>query len=94
LNDVSHSSKPAALSPQSAARADATPAVAAATIENTTLFQALSRIRRRSRNITVDLETAKRKTELQVGGIGPFMVIESGGRALAPPIRRSPHNSG
>jgi topoisomerase IA-like protein len=94
LNDVSHSSKPAALSPQSAALADAIPIVAAATIENNTFFQALSRIRRRSRNIIMDLETAKRKTELQVGGIGPFMVIESGERALAPPIRRSPHHSG
>jgi hypothetical protein len=36
------------------------------------LFQALSRIRRRSGNIIVDLETAKRETGLKVGGIGPF----------------------
>jgi hypothetical protein len=36
------------------------------------LFQALSRIRRRSRNIIVDLETAKRQTGLKVGGMGPF----------------------
>jgi hypothetical protein len=72
LNDVSHSLKPSALSPQSTARADTTPAAAAATIKKTTLFQALSRIRRRSKNIAIDLETAKRETGLKVGGIGPF----------------------
>ena len=83
LNDVSHSLKPAALSPQSAARADATPSAAAATIENNAVFKALSRIRRRSRNIMVDLETAKRKTGLKVGGIGPFDGYRLGERALA-----------
>jgi hypothetical protein len=36
------------------------------------LFQALSRIRRRSRNTVEDLETAKGETGLKVGGIGPF----------------------
>jgi hypothetical protein len=36
------------------------------------LFQALSRIRRRSQDIIGILETAKRETGLKVGGIGPF----------------------
>ena len=88
LNDVSHSSKPAALSPQSAARAVATPTVAAAAIENTTLFQSLSRIRRRFRNIIVDLETAKRKTGLKVGGIGPFNGYRVGQAGFGPTHRQ------
>ena len=72
LKDVSHSLKPAALSPQSAARGDATPIVAAAMIENNPIFQTFSRIRRRSANIVVDLETAKHENGLKVGDIGPF----------------------
>src|SRR5579871_5566565 len=45
LNDASHSLKPSALSPQSAARADATPIVAAATTANIDPFK-YPRIRR------------------------------------------------
>jgi hypothetical protein len=48
------------------------------------LFQALSRIRRRSRNIVVDLETAKRKTGLKVGGIGPFNGYRLGRAGVGP----------
>ena len=85
LNEVSHSLKPAALSPQSAARADATPTAAAAKIENNTLFQALSRIRRPSGDIIVDLATARRKTGLKVGGMDPSMIIHSRERACRRP---------
>src|ERR1700747_664512 len=44
LNEASHSLKPSALSPQSAARAEAVPSAAAAAIENNTVFKALNRI--------------------------------------------------
>jgi hypothetical protein len=83
LNDVSHSLKPSALSPQSAARADATPIAAAATIENNSAFKTLSRIGPRSRNTSLDLEIAKRKTGLKVGGIGPFDGYRLRERALS-----------
>ena len=88
LNDVSHSLKPAALSPQSAARGDATPIVAAAMIENNPIFQTLSRIRRRSKNTAVDLETAKRETGLKVGGIGPFNGYRVGQAGFGPTHRQ------
>ena len=42
LNEASHSLNPSALSPQSAARADATPIVAAATTANIDRFQTSS----------------------------------------------------
>jgi hypothetical protein len=67
--------KPLALSPQSAARAAPPPIAATATIENNSAFKTLSRICPRSGNIIADLETAKRKTGLKIGGIGPFEVI-------------------
>jgi hypothetical protein len=82
------------VSPPSAARADPPPIDAAATIENTTLFQALSRIRRRPRNTVEDLETAKRETGLKVGGIGPFKDYRLRRAVIEPAVRGSPDNSG
>jgi hypothetical protein len=48
------------------------------------LFQALSRIRRRSGNITVDLETANREAGLKVCGIGPFKDYRLGRAGVGP----------
>jgi hypothetical protein len=52
------------------------------------LFQALSRIRRRSRKITVDLETAKRETGFKVCGIGPFKDYRLGRAGVGPTLRQ------
>ena len=56
LNEASHSLNPSALSPQSAARADATPSAATAAMKKNAVFTALSRIPA-LQNHHVDLET-------------------------------------
>jgi hypothetical protein len=53
-------------------------------IENNPIFQTLSRIRRRSKNTAVDLETAKRETGLKVCGIGPFKDYRLGRAGVGP----------
>ena len=56
LNEASHSLNPSALSPQSAARADATPSAATAAMKKNAVFIALSRIPALQDHL-MDLET-------------------------------------
>src|SRR6185437_588911 len=89
LNEASHSLNPSALSPQSAARAEAIPSAATAAMKSA-VFKLVSRIPALPNLVADFKKVAERQTRPNVGGQDSSFVIDTGERLVGGPCAVAP----